>query len=163
MRWGGVVGVAFLVSADGRPWFRTLIRGLPEGWWLCDVVVGVELALAAASLARGEELGWSQDEVTIEKVALQLCLNATGEGVLERLSFPESADVVALRGEGAELQEGTAIAGFRVEARTHNAALVKAKVLLDAVEVEGVPTNLDALRQMVVEPGFWGPRLLGGG
>jgi acetyl/propionyl-CoA carboxylase alpha subunit len=163
LRWGGVVGVAFLVAPDGRAWFRSLIRGLPQGWWLSDAVAGVELAIAAMSLAKEEDLGWSQEDVSAETVAIQLCLQATGAGVLEHISLPTEADVQLLRAEGAELEKGSEIAGFLVTAPTHSVALVRAKLLLDAVEVEGVPTNLDNLRQLVTEPGFWGPRLLGAG
>ncbi|HNC98289.1 MAG TPA: hypothetical protein PKW90_19300, partial [Myxococcota bacterium] len=163
LRWGGVVGVAFLVAPDGRAWFRRLIRGLPEGWWLADAVAGVELALAAMALAKEEDLGWSQEDVSVETVALQLCLKATGPGVLEQLTLPEDADVQILRAEGADLAQGADIAGFLVQGPTHSVALVCAKLLLDGVEVEGVPTNLDALRRLVTEPGFWGPRLLGAG
>lgn len=163
LRWGGVVGVAFLVAPDGRAWFRRLIRGLPEGWWLSDAVAGVELALAAMSLAKEEDLGWSQEDISADSVALQLCLKATDAGVLEQLSVPEDADVQILRAEGADLDKNADIAGFLVRGPTHSVALVRAKLLLDEVEVQGVATNLEALRRQVTEPGFWGPRLLGAG
>jgi acetyl/propionyl-CoA carboxylase alpha subunit len=155
LQYSGVLSVTFSIGIDGIPWFHSLFPGLPPSWWLVDSVGGVDLVGAQLVLAVGEGLGWSQEEVKVQNHALHLILLAEEDGILESLKIPEGADSLLLRAEGAELKAGSPIACFRIQASTRHAALVKAQVLLQHIEVEGLSTSLPFLRQQLTERRVW--------
>ena len=85
--------------------------------------------------------------------AIHLVLFAREAGVLEKLEAPENG--LILRGIGAELEEGDLVASFRVHGATRHAALVKAQVLLQHLQIEGVATNREWLCERLAERSVW--------
>jgi acetyl/propionyl-CoA carboxylase alpha subunit len=153
--WLGPLTVEYLLSADNHAWFYRFHGALPDGYWLIESVAGVDLVAASLSLAVGDALNWTQEEIPVQGHAIQLPIYALKTGVLEVLQLPEGA--LALRAEGATVQPGECgrVAGLMVTAPTRQAALVRAQVLLRDVHVEGIESNLEHLLATLGKREVW--------
>jgi len=162
----GVGSVRWVVTPSGQCFFGGLSIALPEAWPLADRVLGVDLARTGLRIDRGERLGWDHYEVepdshgiVLRLVHLDADTGERPEGLLERLDLPEGPDVQALAGaaEGVRCSRDTdpVLAELIVLGPTRQAALVKARSALEAVRVEGVPTNRDALLALMGGKDFW--------
>jgi acetyl-CoA carboxylase biotin carboxylase subunit len=153
--WFGVCGVEVVVDPKGRGWFIQVHPSLPEGFFLINVVAGVDLVNTQLMLSTGEKLGWEQEEIRAGRHAIHLTIRALTTGTLEKLSVPEGIQTVQLRGEGGDVEAGEALLGILISAPVRHAALVRAKVVLDAVEIEGVYTNLHTLKERITNRATW--------
>lgn len=157
----GVGGVEFLVGPDGRAWFTDVDAGLPEGFGMHDAVHGIDLVQAQVALASGEALGWSQDEIGSHGHALEIVVTAVGPGTLEVFRPGGGGDdaVVIVTGyaEGAAVDPAVdaVLVRARVTAPTRHAALVRAKAVVEATRIEGVPCDLDRVRSVLVRRDTW--------
>jgi acetyl/propionyl-CoA carboxylase alpha subunit len=160
--WAGVGRVNWAVARSGSWFFQGFSGRLPTAFDLVEAVHGIDLLDAQLAALAGEPLGWDPEESRPSKHGIQLRLlhidPATGEqpaGTLTRLRVPGDPPHVELGvDEGMALDRETdpLLAKMTVAADTRAEAIAAARELLAAVEVAGVPTNLDLLRRQLDDP-----------
>lgn len=157
LSWQGVGGVELVVAPDGGAWCTDLDPALPVGFGLHDQVYGVDLVAAQITLAAGEDLGWDQASVGARGAAVEARLAATAAGSIKGLRGLPRSLTTATRGRGTRVDPARdpTIAVLRARGPTRHAALVRLRGALGRIEVEGVPTNLVALREVFDRRAFW--------
>lgn len=165
----GLAGVGFVrwaVADDGRYWVLGLSSRLPAGYALVEAVQGIDLIEAQHLAFLGRPLEWQQQDATeLSSHGMQLRLlhvdPTTGgrpDGVLTRLSLPGGEGIRVERGadEGQPCTADTdpLLATVTVLAADRAACVTRLREALARVEVEGVVTNLDVVRERVGRPEF---------
>jgi acetyl/propionyl-CoA carboxylase alpha subunit len=158
VRWALSGGTVFLIGFTPR---------LPTGYSLTEAVHGLDLIEVQANTLTGAHLGWGHLDTQPNRAGLQLRLfhvpstpsGARDEGELEVFELPSGEGLIIESGTEAGLQLGPhtepLLAKITVLAPTRQAAIVKARHALDAVEIRGVEHNLDALRWVLEDPEYW--------
>jgi acetyl-CoA carboxylase biotin carboxylase subunit len=131
-----------------------------------EMVTGRDLVREQLTVAAGDPLSFTQDEVRVQGHALEFRLNAedpdTGflpsPGTLTRLHLPGGPFVRVDSGseQGGEVPPfyDSLLAKVVVWGDTRETALARARRALDEVEVEGVATTAPFLRRLADHPGF---------
>jgi acetyl-CoA carboxylase biotin carboxylase subunit len=163
----GYVGagtVEFLLAPDGRFWFLEMNTRLQVEHPVTEMVTGLDLVRLQLSVAAGEALPFSQDEVSWTGHAIE-CRIAAEDA--ERGFLPATGTVEGYRepgGPGIRFDSGIA-AGVRVTpyydpllakciawGATRDEALARMARALAETEIDGVTTNLAFLRALLEEP-----------
>ena len=154
MRWVGPATVRWVRPGGTTTFLQSVTMRLTTAFDLTEQVLGVDLIAAHHDSLVGRDLGWPDEPVVPKRTGLQARLlhgDASGvatEGVLETLRLPACASLGV--DEGAELGPHTEplLAKITVVEDTREAAVEALRRALDEVEVAGVPTNLDGLREV---------------
>jgi len=148
MRWVGPATVRW-VSPGSTSFFQSISTRLVTAFDLTEAVHGIDLIAAHHDVLFGRELGWPDEVAVAPRVGLQARLLHVGggEGVVERLVLPD--DAAKGVDEGAELGPHTEplIAKLTVVGDSREEAVQRLQAVLGAVQVAGVASNLDGLRQ----------------
>jgi acetyl/propionyl-CoA carboxylase alpha subunit len=163
--WVGVCTVKWAVSSDGGWYLLGLSARLTTGYDLVEQVYGVNLIDAQLTTLTNEPLPWTQADAVATHHGIQLRLlhtdPSTGErpdGTLQRLVLPyDGVNVTEGLHVDAACTKNTdpLIAKLTVLAPTRQAALVQAKAALEAVEIEGVATNVAVLERVLGAEEVW--------
>jgi acetyl/propionyl-CoA carboxylase alpha subunit len=153
----GVGAVEFLVGPDGQWWFHDLCPALFDGYTLHEEIYGLDLVHAQVRLASGETLGWSQAEITSAGCGIELLLCATDAGTLEAFELPEGVSASTTRDVGATVDPARdpLLARLTVGGPMRHALLVRARVALEGVRIEGVLHDTDALLSLLGDSRAW--------
>ena len=123
--------------------------GLPS--WHALVALGndadVALVVAAVRVAAGEDLA---TPAASTGHGVEVRVRATAEGALDALTLPDGADATVGHAEGEGIRAGTVLLALRAEGPTAGAARVRAHEALRGVAIEGVETDLAAVRAAVL-------------
>jgi acetyl/propionyl-CoA carboxylase alpha subunit len=156
LAWVGVGRVRWAVSDAGTWFLLGFSARLTTGFDLWEAVHGIDLLDAQWRALTGEALGWESAEARRHGIQLRLlhldpATGARPPGILEKLMLPDLTNAsVELGGadEGMPLSEDTdpILAKLTFVADSREEVLAAAQSALAAVEVDGVATNLAALR-----------------
>jgi acetyl-CoA carboxylase biotin carboxylase subunit len=160
--WVGVGSVRWVITPDGEPWLLGFSARLTTGFDLVEAIQGVDLVQAQHLAVTGERLGWRQPKPVTDRHGIQLRLlhldptdDSRPDGVLEALELPASDCTVSVGAdEGQACTEHTdpLIAKITVVGADRADAVERARQALGAIRVEGIATNLEALRDVVGSP-----------
>ncbi len=171
--WVGVGRVRWAVASSGAWFLQGFSARLTNGFDLWEAVHGIDLLDAQWRALTGEALGWEASPPDRHGVQVRLLHldPLTGErppGVLERLHLPglppSRRDSVQPGGadEGMLLGADTdpILAKLTFTAHSRDEAMLLARAALAEVRIEGVPTNLEAVRAALEQTAFVprGPR-----
>ena len=165
--WVGVGRVRWAVTPH-EGWYLLGFSGrLTTGYTLTEQVLSVDLIDVQHRVTLGEPVGWSQDDVKIERYGVQLRVlpvdptrpDADVDSHIERLVLPEGEHVLSETGtkEGQPCNSNTdpLLAKITVTGPTRHATLVRARAALEDLVIEGVPTNRDFLMRLLADESVW--------
>lgn len=162
---GGIARVRWAVSDADAYWLLGVSGRVTTGYSLTEQVFGIDLIDTQLRLAMGDPLGWDGAETEPPRHGIQLRLLhvdptdgiSRPDGVLEKLELPDGvfAEVGVAVGQACTAETEPLLASIVVTAPTRQAAIVKARSVLEDVAVQGVVTNLEPLKGILGDPQFW--------
>ena len=153
--WQGLGAVRFLLTSDGRAWFLGLRPGLTPWHAATEVALGLDLVETELHLASGAHLGWSSDDLAPIGHAITLRVPVAETAAVDDVVEPADVAVQAAAVPGDVLEAGELCGSVTVRAPTRQAALVRARAVLDRWPVRGVTLDDGPLRSLLDDPGFW--------
>jgi acetyl/propionyl-CoA carboxylase alpha subunit len=162
--WAGVGTVRWALTPDGGWYLLGFSARLTTGFSLVEQVQGVDLVETQLTTLSGEELKWSQDDAHPTTHGLQLRVFhvdtsdlSRPEGILERMVLPEGVMVEPGVDEGDYCTADTdpLLVKITVVAPTRHAAIVRARVALNELVIEGITHNIEVLKQLLDTDIFW--------
>lgn len=165
--WLGVGRVRWAITPDKGWYLLGFTARLTTGYNLVEQVVGLDLVQTQVRLQEGEPLGFGQADVVAGRHGVQLRVlpfdeanpEALIEGTIERMVLPEGENVLAETGtaEGQPVSPHTdpLLVKLTVTGPTRHAALVRARAALEALVIEGVPTNREFLLRALADERVW--------
>lgn len=166
--WVGAAKVRWAVTPDGGAYVLGVSGRLTTGYSLVEAVYNVDVIDAQYRTWLGEPLGWEQRDVPENRHGVELRIvpfdrddpYAPIVGTIEALELPTGDEHVAAVSGTAEGQPVTPetdplLAKITVTGPTRHAALVHARHALEALRIEGVPTNRDVLLELLADPVVW--------
>jgi len=147
VRWGRL---------DETSWALRGVSTWPgPGWPLVTAAHGLDLSWARVAAWRGGS--GVEKRLVAKRHAVMARVVAVGTGVLGHLVLPPSGlEEVEV---GVTVQSGEAVASIVSSAPSRQAALVRLGRDLDQVQVDGVPTGLDALVRLAGNRDLWDGRM----
>jgi 3-methylcrotonyl-CoA carboxylase alpha subunit len=158
-------GTVEFIAEDDRFHFMEMNTRLQVEHPVTEAVTGLDLVEWQLRIAAGEALPFAATPpVSGHAVEVRLCAEdpragwrpATGR--LARFAMPEGdgvrVDTGVREGDVVTPFYDSMIAKIIVHADTRAAAIARLRAALDAVRIEGVTTNLDALRAIIRHPAF---------
>ncbi|MCB9778986.1 MAG: hypothetical protein H6742_10515 [Alphaproteobacteria bacterium] len=157
LEWRGVGAVQFLVTPDGRPYLLDIRPGLSPGDAATEAAYGVDLIDAALRVGQGQPLHWKPGLATADGFAMQLRLVARPEpGAAWQVGAVQAPAGVELAvASGDTVRPGDVLGDVVLHGDGRAAVLVRAKVALDGLRLDGVPCALPGLSRLVSDPAFW--------
>lgn len=158
--------VEFLLDASGEEfYFLEMNARLQVEHPVTELVTGLDLVHLQLSVAAGEALPFSQEEVSPRGSAIEVRLYAEEEGTAlpaggELLAFvpPEGPgirnDTGVETGDEVSLYYDPMLAKLVVYGAGRGTALLRLRRALESYTVLGVPTNLPLLRRIAAHPAF---------
>jgi urea carboxylase len=151
--------VEFLYDSDTDDfYFLEVNTRLQVEHGVTEEVTGLDLVEWMVRQAAGETLPLDQDRIAPEGASIQVRLYAEdpardfrpSSGLLSHVAWPKAARIETWVESGAEVSPfyDPMIAKIIVRAGTRSEALSKLRDALDEVEIGGLETNLDYLRQL---------------
>jgi len=153
-RWQGVIAARFLIASDSRPYFLQLVPGIQPWHLAIGHAIGVDLFDAQIRVASGDELGWTQKDISYNGHTITLQLSAQENGEISICSFPTIRCLTGIE-VGDFVEENSTMAIVATNAPTRQAAIVKAKNLLHQVRIEGVENNIEQLHTLFDSHLYW--------
>ena len=155
VRFVGVGSVGFLVDPSGAAPCIGLRPRLSLGMLLTDVRHGLRLAALQVQVVSGQSIGWGQDALDPQEVALSIRIRATTRGTLGEWKLPEGVQVESAFAAGMQVGEGALLAVLVIKHTSRPACVVRAIAALKELSVSGVETDaLECIAQLS-EPTFW--------
>jgi len=158
--------VEFIAEQDGRFYFMEMNTRLQVEHPVTEMVTGLDLVELQIRVAAGEALPFSQKDLRLEGHAIEARIYAEdperdflpATGRLVHVGFPQGADVRIDAGveSGDEITPwyDPMIAKLIVRGADRDAALVRLRQALAAVEIAGVKTNVAFLRRVAASRAF---------
>jgi acetyl/propionyl-CoA carboxylase alpha subunit len=165
--WVGVGKVRWAVTPDGGHYLLGVSGRLTAGYSLVETAYNVDLIDVQYRTWLGEPLGWGQRDVPANRHGVELRVvpfdrddpYASIKGTIERLELPDQEDVMAVTGtaEGQAVTPETdpLLVKITISGPTRHAALVRARHALEALVIEGVPTNREVLLELLADERVW--------
>jgi acetyl/propionyl-CoA carboxylase alpha subunit len=155
VRFVGVGSVGFLVDLSGAAPCIGLRPRLSLGMLLTDVRHGLRLAALQVQVVSGQAIGWGQDALDPQEVALSIRIRAMTRGTLGEWKLPEGVQIESAFAAGMQVGEGALLAVLVVKHTSRPACVVRAIAALKELNVSGVETDaLDCIEQLS-DPTFW--------
>lgn len=157
LKWPGLISVRFLVTPDGRGYLLRLRPGLQPWHGVSELTLGVDLVDAQVRIAMGETLGWEPHHLAEEGVAFCLRVFSTDTEIrtLTACKTPDAIRTDTGFDIGDQIAPGEEILQLLVSAPTRQTAIVRARVALDEIAIEGVQTNLSLFVRLFNLKDFW--------
>ena len=163
LNWRGIGRVRWALSGE-TPYLIGFTPRLPTGYSLTGAVHGLDLLDIQHRTLMGEHLGWGTLDTQPTRAGIQFRVlhGRPGEdkphAEVGEVCWPEGDDILVEAGieSGVTLGPHTEpiLAKITVLASSRELAVVRARRALASVSIEGVETNLDALRA-VFEDDAW--------
>src|SRR6185369_2156722 len=162
----GAGTVEFITEQDGPFYFMEMNTRLQVEHPVTEMVTGLDLVELQIRVAAGEALPFSQKDLRLEGHAIEARIYAEdperdflpATGRLVHVGFPQGADVRIDAGveSGDEITPwyDPMIAKLIVRGADRDAALVRLRQALAAVEIAGVKTNVAFLRRVAASRAF---------
>ena len=158
--------VEFLLDADGSYYFLEMNARLQVEHGVTELISGRDMVALQLSIASGEPLGFTQDDVRLSGHAIECRLYAEdpvrgylpSAGRLTYFAPPEGAgirnDVGVESGSAVPAEYDPLIAKLLIHASSRENAVERCRRALAAYAVEGVQTNLGLLSAVMAHPAF---------
>lgn len=171
----GYVGagtVEFLLDTDGSFYFMEMNTRLQVEHPVTEMITGLDLVALQVSVAEGEDLPFTQDDLAIDGHAIEVRLYAEdpannflpGAGQIQYLSFPLQSDAVRIdtgvreapfgEGDVISIHYDPMIAKIIVHGSDRDEAIARLGAALAETQVAGPKTNLNFLRALAAHPAF---------
>jgi len=162
----GAGTVEFLLDENGSFYFLEMNTRLQVEHPVTEYITGLDLVEWQIRVANGEQLGFEQNELTINGHALELRLCAEdplnnflpATGILERYRLETSKDVRLdtgfIEGDEIPVYYDSMIAKLIVHAPNREAAIQKMTQAIDSFDLKGIPTTLEFGKFAVNHPAF---------
>lgn len=164
LEWVGVGKARWAITPDGGWYLLGFSARLAAGYALIEEVHGVDLLRTQAMALMGERIPWSQADAAHSRHGIQLRIHhvrwsdlGRPEGTITKLVLPSGVRCDVGVDEGLEMNADSEPVLLKITATapTRQAALVKARKALDEIVVEGVDTNIEALKALFDQKTFW--------
>ena len=159
--YAGAGTVEFVIDKDEHFYFIEMNTRIQVEHPVTEMVSGIDLVKEQLLVASGEKLSLAQDEVILSGAAIECRVNAEDvsrnfaptPGRINRLQLPggEGVRVETALLSGARISPwyDSMIAKVIVHAANRGEAIRKMETALDEMQVEGVPTNIGFLKQIM--------------
>ncbi len=158
--------VEFVLDQEERFYFIEMNTRIQVEHPVTEMVSGIDLVREQLLIASGEKLSLAQDEVVLSGAAIECRVNAEDvsrnfaptPGRISQLQLPGGAGVrvetALLSGAKISPWYDSMIAKVVVHAENREEAIRKMEMALDEMRVDGVPTNIGFLRQIMRIPEY---------
>jgi len=162
----GAGTMEFLLTPDGEFFFMEMNTRLQVEHPVTEYITGVDLVHAQLQVARGEGLGFTQDDLRIDGHAIECRINAEDPDRDFRPSPGRVAQLILPGGPGVRVDTHTypgyeippfydsLVGKLIVHAATRAAAIDRLARALDEFEIDGVPTTIPFHRRVVRDRRF---------
>ncbi len=171
----GYVGagtVEFLLDTDGSFYFMEMNTRLQVEHPVTEMITGLDLVALQVSVAEGQDLPFTQNDLAIDGHAIEVRLYAEdpannflpGAGQIQYLSFPLQSDAVRVdtgvreapfgEGDVISIHYDPMIAKIIVHGADRDEAIARLSAALADTHVAGPKTNLNFLRALAAHPAF---------
>ncbi|HEY4633548.1 MAG TPA: acetyl-CoA carboxylase biotin carboxylase subunit [Candidatus Limnocylindrales bacterium] len=156
----------FLVDGEGRPYFIEINCRIQVEHPVTEMLTGIDLVATQIRIAAGEPLGFGQDDVTLRGHAIELRINAEdaehdfrpASGMIERVFAPGGPgvrfDSHIYPGYDVPPFYDSLLGKLVVWAPTRPEAIARARAALDELVIDGIVTNADIHRAILVHDAF---------
>lgn len=167
MDWVGVGRATWALTPHGGWYLLGFSPRLPIGYSLMERAFGVDLIRTQLRMQSGQHLAWDHASTVPAEHHLQLRVlhvdPTTGgrpPGEITAWHMPSGVLVEEGTAEGQPANDQTdpLLCKITVSAPTRQAALVRARAALAALRIEGVPTNREALLDLLSDANVWAGR-----
>ncbi len=155
VRFVGVGSVGFLVDPSGAAPCIGLRPRLSLSMLLTDVRHGLRLAGLQVQVVSGQPIGWGQDQLDPQEVALSIRIRAMSRGTLGEWKLPEGVQLETAFASGMEVGEGALLGVLVTKHTSRPACVVRAIAALNELEIGGVETDAAACIEQLGDPTFW--------
>jgi acetyl/propionyl-CoA carboxylase alpha subunit len=164
------IGSVELLVSGKDLWFLEMNTRLQVEHGVTELVTGIDLVEWQLRVAMGEELPARQQDIRFRGHAVQVRIHAEdpargytpSSGRITRFLVPRHPDVRndvgVVQGEQVQAYDDPLIAKIVVHGPNRPAAVERLQRALADCQIEGLPTNLELLRRIVVDPEFVGGR-----
>lgn len=153
--WHGVGAVRFLLTDDGRPWFLGLRPGLTSWHAATEAALQMDLVETELHLASGGDLTLDDPILRCDRHAIAVRLSAAEPGVLQAVAATEGVSIQPAVAHGDAVSAGDIVGTVAVSAPTRQAAIVRARALLDHWPLRGLIPEDAPLKALLNDPGYW--------
>ncbi|MDP2207031.1 MAG: acetyl/propionyl/methylcrotonyl-CoA carboxylase subunit alpha [Alphaproteobacteria bacterium] len=168
----GAGTVEFLLDTDGSFYFMEMNTRLQVEHPVTEMITGLDLVALQISVAEGQDLPFTQDDLAINGHAIEVRLYAEdpannflpGAGQIQYLSFPLQRDAVRVDtgvreapfgdGDVISIHYDPMIAKIIVHGADRAQAIERLSAALADTHVAGPKTNLNFLRAIAAHPAF---------
>ena len=162
--------IEFLVDGSGNYYFMEMNTRIQVEHGVTELVTGQDLVKEQITIAAGEELSFSQKDVTWTGHALECRINAEdpdtyvpSPGLIRHLHLPggPGVRVDTFMYEGCEVPPfyDSLLAKLMTWGRERSEAVARMRRCLDVMVVEGIKTNIPLHRRIMDDPDFLAGRL----
>jgi acetyl-CoA carboxylase, biotin carboxylase subunit len=156
----------FLLDGAGNAYFIEINCRIQVEHPLTEMLTGIDLVTTQIRIASGEPLGFSQADVQLRGHAIELRINAEntredfrpGAGTVERLHVPGGPgvrfDSHLYQGYDVPPYFDSLLGKLIAWGPTREAAIGRARAALDELVIEGIVTNTDIHRALLVSEPF---------
>ncbi|MBT3339361.1 MAG: acetyl-CoA carboxylase biotin carboxylase subunit [Planctomycetes bacterium] len=162
--YSGAGTMEYLLADDGKLYFLEMNTRLQVEHPVTEVICGVDLAQLQIRIAAGEDLPFTQEEITLTGHAIEARINAEdpdadfrpAPGTVERFVAPTQGRTDTHLVQGAKIPPhyDSLIAKVIVHADTRESAIASTIEALNEMVVEGVPTTTPLHLRILAEPDF---------
>ncbi|GKX65406.1 acetyl-CoA carboxylase biotin carboxylase subunit [Inconstantimicrobium mannanitabidum] len=155
VNYNSVGTIEFLYESTGRFYFMEMNTRIQVEHPITEMVTGIDLIKEQISVADGNELSFSQDDIVLSGHSIECRINAEDPkanfrpcpGLIEAVNFPGGfgvrVDSAIYGGYKIPHCYDSMIAKLIVHGKTRNEAINKMKRALAEFAIEGVTTNID--------------------
>ncbi len=158
--------VEFLLDSERNFYFMEMNTRIQVEHPVTEMITGIDLIEQQIRVARGETLGFKQEDIRIKGWAIECRINAEDvqsgfapdPGKIEKLILPTESyvrtDTGVRAGSAIVSSYDSMIAKLIVTGNNRKDAIRKCKLALDKVWIKGVKTTLPFFRMLVRNPKF---------
>ncbi|MDY0009643.1 MAG: acetyl/propionyl/methylcrotonyl-CoA carboxylase subunit alpha [Bdellovibrionales bacterium] len=170
--YAGAGTVEFLLDTDGSFYFMEMNTRLQVEHPVTEMITGLDLVALQISVAEGQDLPFTQQDLAINGHAIEVRLYAEdpanhflpGAGQIQYLSFPQQSETVRVdtgvreapfgEGDVISIHYDPMIAKIIVHGKDRDEAIAHLCLALAETHVAGPKTNLNFLRDLAAHPAF---------
>ncbi|MBQ1681477.1 MAG: acetyl-CoA carboxylase biotin carboxylase subunit [Agathobacter sp.] len=150
--------VEFILDASGAYYFIEMNTRIQVEHPVTEEITGIDLIREQIRIALGMKLGFTQDEIGIEKHAIECRINALTPGTIQFVHFPSGYGVRIeshlFTGYQVSPYYDSMIAKVIVSGRTRLEAIRRLRRVLEEIVIDGIKTNYDFMYLLTYHPVF---------
>jgi acetyl-CoA carboxylase biotin carboxylase subunit len=162
--------IEFLMDGDGNYYFMEMNTRIQVEHGVTELVTGIDLVKEQITVAAGQPLSFSQNQVALRGHAIECRINAEdpvtfvpSPGVIRSFHVPggPGVRVDTFAHEGCEISPyyDSLVAKLMAYGRDRREAIARMRRCLDAMVVEGIKTTIPLHRRVMDDPDFQAGRI----